>query len=154
MSSRRCDGPCLDLIRDARVMTLASAGGPGGTPWCAPLYYLFDAGIFYFFSSSKARHIEEGLNRTCAASIFRDDHRVENLKGIQMTGDLKRCERAVNAIHIAARYATKYGITCGTENAMAYLSTTFRASLYGFRPNEVWYMDNSTGFGSRESVTL
>jgi uncharacterized protein YhbP (UPF0306 family) len=84
MPGSQWPGTCLDLISHVRVMTLATA--KESRPWSAPVYYLFKDKKFYFFSSPDSRHIRDGNNQACSASIFRTHASVEKLEGLQMSG--------------------------------------------------------------------
>jgi len=148
---------CLALIREARVMTLGTADRETKGPWTAPVYYLFRAGQFYFFSNPKSRHIRHlrfGTQPLCAASIFADSPRIDGLQGIQMSGKLAACKGAAEAVKTAVAYAAKYGIAVKGKNPIDYFVSVFHASLYAFLPEDIYFMNNSTGFGHRAPVRL
>ena len=132
-------------------MTLGTAGD---SPWTAPVYYVFHGRGFNFFSNPEARHIRDGENRICSASIYRDASTAECLQGVQMSGKMTVCGRSAQSMKTALVYAQKYGVGVDAENALGYFSKIFHADLYVFTPDEIFFMDNRNGFGSRERVRL
>ncbi len=135
-------------------MTLATADGQTHEPWSAPVYYVFRAGKFFFFSSPKSRHIESKASSFAAASIFADSKSVDGLLGLQMSGNICRCRAGGDAVRTAAAYAVKYGIPVKGENPIDYFVSVFHACLYVFSPEDVYFMNNSKGFGQRTPVRL
>lgn len=142
---------CLDLIGHARAMTLATGGKE---PWTAPVYYLFRDGAFYFFSSPESRHIREGNGRRCAAAIFMDSEAVSQLRGIQMSGRVDTCPGGPGSAAAAFAYARRFGIQAAGTGIMEYFNTRYHARLYRFVPEDLFYMDNRLGFGSRIKIRL
>lgn len=142
------------LAQTGRVMTLSTFDG--GTLWSAPVYYMFSSGAFYFFSNKEARHIKDVQQTAgaCAAAVFYDDNRVENIKGLQMQGNIVKVDRKVEFSLKALEYAKKFQIECDRSRIAEFFSKTYNASLYKFVPESVFYMDNSIRFGFRQSVSL
>ena len=135
-------------------MTLATWGSQGC--WSAPVYYLYQNGGFYFFSSPDSRHIRDAEDRDggCAASVFHDSEEVKELRGLQMQGRIAPVAMNVEALAAAGAYVKKYNIRINAENALAALTKQYRASFYRFVPEEIYYMDNRFGFGSRKRVEI
>ncbi|MCF8113335.1 MAG: pyridoxamine 5'-phosphate oxidase family protein [Desulfotignum sp.] len=142
----------LDLVSQIRVMTLSTSGNSG--PWAAPVYYLYKERVFYFFSSPDSRHIRDGKDRQCAASIFSAHDCIENLEGIQMSGHVLEPESGIQALAVAGAYARQFGISFSGSDPLGFFQNVFHARLYGFVPDLVYHMDNRRGFGFRESVAL
>ena len=142
------------LARTGRVMTLSTFDGD--TLWTAPVYYMFSAGSFYFFSNNEARHIRDARHTEgkCAASSFYDDSRVENIKGLQMQGNIAKVDRKVESSLKALEYVKKFQIECDRNRIIEFFFKAYNASLYKFIPESVFYMDNSIRFGFRQSVSL
>jgi len=147
-------GDCLGFIRESRVMTLGTMGSKAQTPWTAPVYYLYEDKGFYFFSNPKSRHIQEGSDRPCSASIFKDAASFEQLMGVQMTGQIKVSAKTSQSLQIAVKYARRFSITISSENVLNFFKQRFHARLYSFDPREIYFMDNGKGFGSREKIQL
>ncbi len=135
-------------------MTLATEGSQGC--WAAPVYYLYKNGGFYFFSSPGSRHIRDGenLESGCAASIYHDSDEIKELRGLQMQGRIEPVSMNVEALAAAGAYVKKFNIRINAENALAALTKQYRANFYRFVPQEVYYMDNRLGFGSRKRVKI
>lgn len=152
MSSSRSDNRVHELIDAVWTMTLATTGENG--PWSAPVYYLYRDERFYFFSSPSSRHIQDGLNRPGAASIFRVHERKDRLEGLQMHGTILLQKAGIRAAAAAAAYARRFDITVSGSDFLAFFQKAFHARLFGFMPDQVYHMDNRKGFGSREVVVL
>lgn len=152
MPSSRPNDRVLELIDDVSTMTLATFGEQG--PWSAPVYYLFRDRRFYFFSSPSSRHVQDGLDRPGAASIFRVHDRVEHLEGLQMNGTIQRQPPGIRPAAAAAVYARRFDITVSGPDCLTFFQTAFHARMYAFLPDQVYHMDNRKGFGSREMVAL
>jgi uncharacterized protein YhbP (UPF0306 family) len=133
-------------------MTLATFGEHG--PWSAPVYYLYRDQRFYFFSSPSSRHIQDGLDRPGAASIFRVHERVDRLEGLQMNGTIQWQKTGIRSAAAAAAYARRFDITVSGPDFLTFFQTAFHARMYAFFPDQVYHMDNRKGFGSREMVVL
>ncbi|MEX1314821.1 MAG: pyridoxamine 5'-phosphate oxidase family protein [Desulfotignum sp.] len=150
-SSPPSDG-ALKLIDAVWTMTLATTGENG--PWSAPVYYSYRDRRFYFFSSPSSRHIQDGLGRPGAASIFRVHERVDHLEGLQMHGTIQLQGAGIRSAAAATAYARRFNITASGPDFLAFFQSAFHARLYAFVPDRVYHMDNSKGFGCRELVVL
>ena len=166
MPTKPVISPWRRLINTSKVMTIAVADN--GTAWSAPVYYLFDEKRFYFFSNPSARHIKlsknaregasSGLsaasNGLDAASIFQDDADIKNLAGIQMSGTILKSPLNARSVSVAKKYCRHFKISGNPMDILGFFASKFHAGLYFFEPDRVYYMDNSMGFGSRETVAL
>ena len=154
ISKSKIRSSASELARTGRVMTLSTFDG--GTSWAAPVYYMFSAGSFYFFSNHEARHIRDirHTGGTCAASSFHDDIQMENIKGLQMQGRIEKVDRKVESSLKALEYVKKFQIECGRSRITEFFYKAYNASLYKFVPESVFYMDNSIRFGFRQRVSL
>jgi uncharacterized protein YhbP (UPF0306 family) len=152
MSSKPVISPWRRLIDTSKVMSIAV--GSNGTAWSAPVYYLFDAKMFYFFSNPESRHIKLSNAGLASASIFRDDPDIKNLAGIQMSGTILKAPLNAESVMVAKRYCTLFNISGNAKDILSFFASKFHASLYCFEPQIIYYMDNSKGFGSREEVVL
>ncbi|HKK99138.1 MAG TPA: pyridoxamine 5'-phosphate oxidase family protein [Desulfotignum sp.] len=152
MPSKPVPERCLELILQTRVMTLATSAD--NQPWTAPVYYLYRDRAFYFFSNPDARHISDGKDRQCAASIFRTHDCVENLEGLQMSGLVLEQGTGTQAVAVAGAYARQFTISFAGSDILGFFKNAFHARLYKFVPNLVYHMDNRQGFGHRECIDL
>ncbi|MFO7749642.1 MAG: hypothetical protein R6V54_06075, partial [Desulfobacteraceae bacterium] len=138
--------------------------------WSAPVYFGFKHRCFYFFSSPKARHIVDSLPgcreavcpensgkiQNCfsvGVSIFLDADSFQGIKGLQMGGTIQAAEKK-EAVAAAAAYVKKYRLAMTEKNALGIIMEKYRACLYRFVPESVYYMDNAAGLGTRTRVTL
>ncbi len=152
MPSKREPDRCLEMISQARVMTLATSAD--NHPWTAPVYYFYRDRAFYFFSSPDARHICDGKDRLCAASIFRIHDSIEHLEGLQMSGPVLEQGPGTQAMAVAGAYARQFGISFAGSDILGFFKNAFHARLYKFVPDLVYHMDNRRGFGFRERIDL
>jgi uncharacterized protein YhbP (UPF0306 family) len=144
--------PWRSLIDTSKVMSIAV--GSTESAWSAPVYYLFDNKGFYFFSNPTARHIKLSKNGLAGASIYRDDANIKNLEGIQMSGTILKTPLNARSVLVAKKYCTHFKISGNTVDILEFFASKFHASLYCFKPETIYYMNNSKGFGSREKVAF
>jgi len=145
------------LIQSQRAMVLATSSGT--EPWTAPVYYVHIKPGFYFFSSPKSRHIEEGLApATVSAAIFADSDQWEKIQGLQMSGTIKSVTKKSEQLKVVARFLLKFPF------ARPFLQSDRpnkdqpqvgdRVRLYVFEPQQAFYLNNRLGFGRRLPVSL
>lgn len=139
------------------VMTLAVS--KENMPWTAPVYYIYSAGKFWFFSSPDSRHIiEAALNSgSAAASVYADPHDWSEIKGLQMTGKIRDGRFSSGSALAFAKYLAKFSFVKnmlkGSERmGLSEFQAAFRAAWYFFEPDVIYYSDNSKGFGFRYKV--
>lgn len=146
------------LIAERRTMALSTCADRA--PWAAPVYYVYHAPGFYFFSSPLARHIQQGLsNGLTAAAIFVDSDRWEEIQGIQMLGVLQVVTRLSEQAGAMARFLWKFPfarpfLQSGPQEAGGTPKIGDKVRLYRFVPHEIYYTNNRLGFGRRIAVTL
>ncbi len=147
-------GSCLDLIQAQHVMTLATPSVKSA--WAAPVYYVFRDKQFFFFSSLDSQHIKDALapNAVCAAAIFEDQPQFDESKGVQMSGKIELVKKTVSAIEIAAFYIKRFKIRATSLNSLKFIESTYHARLFSFVADSVFYMDNSKGFGRRQTIKI
>jgi hypothetical protein len=150
----------MALIHRQRSMVMATA--LAGTPWAAPVYYVYYSPGFYFFSSPRARHIEQGLaGDTVAAAIFADSDHWDQIQGLQMSGQVQWVQKRSEKINISARFIIKFPFAepflraaSQPKDADAPPAVGDRVRLYRFVPSVVFYLNNRMGFGQRIPVKL
>ncbi|MFZ1986918.1 MAG: pyridoxamine 5'-phosphate oxidase family protein [Desulfatitalea sp.] len=148
----------LALIDVQRTMVLSTRAADD--PWAAPVYYVYSAPGFYFFSSPRARHIEQGLSgHRAAAAIFIDSDRWEDIQGVQMAGVIKEVTQLAEQLKISARFLWKFPfarpfLQDGPPEAGGSPRVGGKVRLYQFLPYEVFYTNNRLGFGRRIPLTL
>ncbi len=143
------------LIRQQRTLVLSTCRDH--TPWAAPVYYVYVAPGFYFYSSPHSEHVRQALAQHAAAgAIFADGNRIEQIQGVQMSGQIAPVEKRTEQVMITARFLVKFPM------AKPFLSETKdradklkpKVTLYRFSPEKVCYTDNRSGFGRRYEIVL
>ena len=146
------------LVAEQNTLTLATADG--GTAWAAPVYYVFVKSTFYFLSGPNSRHITEALkNGQASAAVHAAASTWKEIKGLQMTGQIRAVKPGLETVQVLRAYLKKYPFTTEffKENIPLDLDTfakRFGVKLYGFIPSLVYYLDNQIRFAFREKVTL
>jgi uncharacterized protein YhbP (UPF0306 family) len=140
-----------------RQKTLVLATSDQNHPWAAPVYYVHVRPAFYFFSSTRSKHIEQALaNNANSAALFSDADQWQQIEGIQMVGRIKVVRKKMELLRVTTHYLKKFpmakSLLAGKENAEKRFSAT--VSLYAFQPERVYYMNNRTGLGTRIELSL
>ena len=145
------------LIAECRTMVLATCAEH--MPWAAPVYYVYRTPGFYFFSSPRAQHIQQGLrDHFTAVAIFSDSAQWEEIRGIQMTGRLQETRLSEQA-SIVGRFLWKFPfarpfLQSGAQETGGPPKLGDKVRLYCFVPHEIHFTNNRLGFGRRIPVTL
>jgi uncharacterized protein len=146
------------LIDSESTMALATAGEGGA--WTAPVYYVFFRGAMYFFSDPDSRHIRESLESgQAAATIYPFVSSWQEIRGLQMSGRVRKVRPGPKALGAVRAYVSKYPFTREffdprEDLDLERFASRFRVRLYRFEPDIVLYMDNKIRFGFREAVQL
>jgi uncharacterized protein YhbP (UPF0306 family) len=130
----------LEFISEHHVLTLAVS--KYNLPWCAHCFYCYlpSRNLFVFTSDPDTRHIsdiEGSGNNLVAAGVYLETRMVGKIRGLQMTGAMRRLE--------------------GTElkeGKRAYLATfpvarLTKLHLWGLEPDLMKLTDNRLGFGKK-----
>jgi len=147
-----------ELIQSQSTMALATA--QKGEAWAAPVYYAFYQGGFYFFSAPDSRHILESIESgQAAATIYPFVSSWQDIRGVQMSGRIKKVVPGLKAVQAVRAYIKKYPFIReffdpGQALDLESFGKRFRVRFYRFQPGIVYYMDNSIRFGFRETVEL
>ena len=148
----------LDLASKMRVLTLATFFNQ--KTWTAPVYYVFSnpdsrhiKEALYSQNSEQSQHIKL-LKNQIAASVFSDDTNFKNIKGLQMQGEIMKVGNKKDAILRAMEYIKKFKIYYNKEDVLEFFQKEYRARLYHFIPEAVYYLDNKKKFGFRERIEL
>lgn len=130
----------LSFIRKHHVMTLATA--IDGAPWCANLFYAFDAeSVSFVFTSDEAtRHGSEMLaSPEVAASIVLETRIVGRVQGLQIAGRVERLTEE----HPLYETLRKAYLKRFPYAVVAPLS------LWALRAHTLKHTDNTLGFGKK-----
>lgn len=146
------------LIAESRTLILSTCAQQ--IPWAAPVYYVYHAPGFYFFSSPRSRHVQEGLRASLtAAALFSDSSRWEDIQGLQMQGALQEVTRLKERAVVVPRFLLKFPfarpfLQSGKQQSGELPKLGDKVRLYRFVPIEIQYTNNRIGFGRRTAVTL
>ncbi len=138
----------LAYLQNHQVMTLATAGSDG--VWAAAVFYVNEGFDLYFLSAHHtrhARHIAEGSR--VAATIQEDYDGWEAIRGIQLEGVARVLEGAERDTAILL-YEEKYPFVAQADQQIQ--AAMARVDWYRLRPNALYFIDNSRGFGFRDRV--
>lgn len=145
----------LKLIENQKTLVLATSAGD--KVWAAPVYYVYIAPSFYFFSSPRSRHILNALENPCtAATVFSDSSEWKLIEGLQMNGEISTVKQPVTQIKVSARYLKKFPFAKSlmAEKAKGGLDLGTKVRLYAFAPQQIYLTSNLMGFGQRLAIDL
>ena len=138
----------LAYLEAHNVMTLATYGTEGA--WAAAVFYASDGFDCIFLSaptSRHARHIQ--TNEQIAAAVHEDYPGWENIKGIQMSGMAVRLSGQERS-RGETLYRQKFTFL---DSAPDEIQTALdRIAWYRLRPERLYFVDNSRGFGFRQEI--
>lgn len=148
-----------NLITSQHIMTLAVEDE--GQPWAAPVYYVFWAGCFWFFSSMESRHIRcAQRSGRAAAAIHTPSRGWQDIKGVQMEGTIEPGGFGLQSIQAFQLYMMRFsfiGDMLPVSPVLASikdLESVFKARWYRFVPQNIIYTDNEIHFGFRQQLDL
>lgn len=148
----------LELIDSQSTLSLATASE--NRAWAAPVYYVFFKSAFFFFSSPDSRHIKEAATcREVSAAIYPDVASWQDIKGIQMSGRVKKAGIGLTAMGALRAYNAKFPFTReffkpGEALDLENFEKRFKVRFYRLDPSLVYYLDNRIRFGFRTEVSL
>ncbi|MFW6183716.1 MAG: pyridoxamine 5'-phosphate oxidase family protein [Chloroflexota bacterium] len=137
----------LDYLQVHQVMTLATRGDDG--VWAAAVFYANEQFDFYFLSAGHTRHATHIASQPRIAAAIHEDYRQwKQIKGVQMEGPAQQLsggqrERAID------HYLQKFP---EVSREVALADALRRVNWYRVRPDRLYFIDNSKGFGHRDRV--
>lgn len=140
----------LAYLERHTVLTLAT-DGPEGL-WAAAVFYVNDDFDLVFLSASHTRHGRNlAANPQAAATIQENYKDWPHIQGIQLAGPVLSLtgESRKTAIFL---YQQKYPFIKTAGPAL--LTALQKVNWYRLRPQELYFIDNSQGFGHRDMVEL
>ncbi len=138
----------LTYLENHTVFTLATYGPEG--IWAAALFYASKGFDLFFLSARHTRHAQNlAINSQAAGTIQENYHDWESVKGIQLEGNVALLSgvEEKEAIRI---YAKKHPLIKEEKGPIA--NALEKVSWYRLRPERVFMVDNSIGFGHRDEV--
>ncbi|MDM8518176.1 hypothetical protein QUF76_18415 [Desulfobacterales bacterium HSG16] len=147
----------LSLIQSEKIMNIATCNNTGS--WTAPVCFVYYASDFCFFSSTNSRHIIDSFSqKNVAASIHTNTCTWQDIKGVQMTGSIKSVSSFGKSTRTITAYLDKFPFCREFFSTDKNIITPddffniFKAKLYKFIPEDIYYLDNQIGFGKREKI--
>jgi len=145
----------LGLIERQKTLVLATS--TNDRSWATPVYFVYLQPVFFFFSSPKSRHMEDAMaNQKTAACLFSDSDQWEQIEGLQMIGQIAAVKNKSEMIKATAGYLAKFPFARKMlyGRGKAGMNLSGNVNLYGFFPQEIYYMNNKMGFGTRLAIEL
>jgi len=129
-------------------------------PWAAAVYYARQGFDLVFFSSSDSLHSRNlSRNPRAAAAIHGDYRGWKEIKGLQMEGTVEPISGAAATARALATYlkcypfAKEFFADPGSISPRVALKMR-KMALYRFRPDNIRYLNNEAGFGTRWKLEL
>lgn len=137
----------LAYLAAHNVMTLATS-----SVWAAAVFYASEGFTLYFVSSPASRHSRDlARDARVAAAIHEDYADWRAIRGIQLSGTVERLEGKAREAALAC-YRNKFSFLNSPAAALA--QALGKAACYRLTPDEIHFIDNSAGFGSRTRIHL
>lgn len=138
----------LAYLAGHHVMTLATAGQDG--VWAAAVFYASDGFALTFLSAGHTRHARAiAADPRVAVTIQEDYADWPSIKGIQLAGVARRLVGEEREAAIG-RYKHKYPFIA--QPIPALMTALAKVTWYVVDPDEVYFIDNTKGFGHRDQV--
>jgi len=145
----------IEAFLDAHhVMTLATQAG--GAAHAASLMYAREGFALYWTSDPATRHSRElEASERVAATIAPDCADFRLIRGLQVAGRAARLTATADVARARSlmerRYAFLGELARGPEALRAAYA---KAAFYVLRPERITLIDNTQGFGHKETLTL
>jgi uncharacterized protein len=140
----------LSYLEQHRVVTLATHG-PDGV-WAAAVFYASEGFDLYFLSAGHTRHAGNITSEPRIAATVQEDYADwAAIQGIQLAGVVSQLfgQERLKAIGL---YQTKFKFLAQSP---APIRTAFeKVNWYRVRPYQLYFIDNSRGFGHRDEIVL
>ena len=144
----------LNYISNNNTMTIATVNKMG-TPEAAAVFYVNIDFCLYFLSSPNSRHADNiGAGAPCAATIQKDYSNWQEIKGLQLEGNVKPVIKKRDKALILKKYADKFIFLNQLAVGHKILNALAQSQLYQFSPKVIWLTDNSQSFGNRLKIFL
>lgn len=140
-------------LREHHVMTLATLGADG--PWAAAVFYAHVGVALFFLSAPTTRHARNlARDARCAATIQDDVADWQAVRGVQLEGRAQRLE-GDDARAAQRLYGAKFPLIADLGRAPLAIAQAFdKVAWYRLDAERLYFIDNSRGFGHRDSFDL
>ncbi len=141
----------LDLYH---VMSLATSGPDGAH--AANLFYVRDGLSLFWVSDADTRHSRDlEANPRVAATIAPDYTDFAAIRGVQMHGEARRVSEIAQRARILLLMVRRYPFLGRLAEAPAALRAAYeRIPVYQLTPADIVLIDNTKGFGHKETLAL
>jgi uncharacterized protein YhbP (UPF0306 family) len=137
----------MDLAQLIGLSTMTlSTSGPTGEPHAAAVYFAAGEGLeLYFFSDENSQHSQDTAHHSQAAiTIYPECRDWQDIRGLQMRGEVRAVENGPEWDAAWAIYAAKFPFVGELKAVVG------RNRLYVFEPYWVRLVDNRQGFGFKK----
>ncbi len=158
MTKDQLEQTVISFMDDITTMTLATCRQE--MPWAAAVYYARQGFDLVFFSSPGSRHCDIlATNPRAAVTIHGEYSKWRDIKGLQMEGTVEPISSAWALARATAVYLKRYPFVREFFSDPGSISTQVAAkmtkvSLYIFRPDRIFYLNNADGFGNRWKLEI
>jgi uncharacterized protein len=136
------------------VMSLASVGSSG--PYATSLLYACDGLALVWVSEPGSRHSREiEADPRVSATVAPDYSDFAIIRGVQMTGAARRIVAADERIRHLAQLEARYSFLGQLAAAPLKLRQAYaRTAVYRLDPVRIVLIDNTKGFGHKETLEI
>lgn len=140
----------LAYLAAHQVVTLATHGPEG--LWAAAVFYASDGFDLCFLSAGHTRHARNIAASPAVAATIQEDYRDwPSIQGIQLSGAARQLTGDEREAAIAL-YRAKYPFIA--QPIPALVTALTRVNWYRLTPDELYFVDNTKGFGHRDAIAL
>ncbi len=141
----------LDLYH---VMSLATSGPDGAH--AANVFYVRDAFSLYWVSEADSRHSRDlESDPRVAATVAPDYTDFALIRGVQLHGRAHRVSDTLTRARVLLLMARRYPFLGRLADAPAALRAAYeRIQVYRLAPADIVLIDNTKGFGHKETLAL
>lgn len=140
----------LAYLQQHQVMTLATHGSGG--LWAAAVFYASRDFDLYFLSAGHTRHAQNiAAVPRVAATVQADYADWAAIQGIQLAGDVALLSGA-ERLKATALYMAKFAFLAQAPSSVR--AAFEKVNWYRLRPYQLYFVDNTKGFGHRDEIKL
>ncbi len=144
----------ITFLDTCHVMSLSTTSDLG--PHAASLFYVRDGLALAWVSSAEARHSRDVMAEPrVAATIAPDVSDYAAIKGLQIAGLAEAVTGVIERARLLGLLGLRYAFLNALADAPAKMAASFAsATVYRLKPQRLVLIDNSLGFGHKETLTL
>jgi uncharacterized protein YhbP (UPF0306 family) len=141
------------FLTEHHVMSLATHGPEG--PHAANLFYACDGLALTWISDSKSRHSRElAAEARVAATIAPDYTDFSIIRGVQIWGVAYKVNDRERARHMAILESRYAFLRRTTEGPKKMHDAYMQAAIYRLDAKRIVFIDNTKGFGHKETLDV